>query len=320
MQVNDQALAAGCRLFRATGARSLGGFEAALYEVTIHGVRHMLRFTPVAAGGLARFRARWEFVDYLARSGVAVSAPVESINGSPIETLDESAPSRTWGVVCVRWISGENLDPRRLSRTSAAVLRAWGALMGRMHSVARRFGDDERFPDWREEATSFLEGSSDPAIRTRWQQMIRSLEELPTDRACYGLVHNDLHYANILVDGSRVHAVDFDVCAYHWFISDIAVAMQAALWTEPSATVTDTAAWSRVFGEFMTGYRRENDLSDEWVQRLPTFLEYRRLLLYSVFVCEWAAPASWQRARLAAWRRGIVDGVPVVSGGAGGVL
>lgn len=114
--------------------------------------------------------------------------------------------------------------------------------------------------------------------------------------------------------GSRVHAVDFDVCAFHWFISDIGVAMQAALWTEPSATVTDTAAWSRVFGEFMTGYRRENDLSDEWVQRLPTFLEYRRLLLYSVFVREWAAPASWQRTRLAAWRRGIADGLPVVRG------
>jgi Ser/Thr protein kinase RdoA (MazF antagonist) len=88
--------------------------------------------------------------------------------------------------------------------------------------------------------------------------------------------------------------------------------MQGVLWTEPSATVVDSHSWFGVFDQFMTGYKRETDLDARWEAMVPSFLSYRRLLLYTVFSQEWKRPNAWHAARLRAWRRGIVEGVPVV--------
>ncbi|TVR57886.1 MAG: hypothetical protein EA426_11220 [Spirochaetaceae bacterium] len=58
--------------------------------------------------------------------------------------------------------------------------------------------------------------------------------------------------------------MDFDVCNYHFFASDIAVAMQAVLWTEPTGVARDRERWRFVFGNFMRGYRQEKDRLDLW--------------------------------------------------------
>ena len=314
MLVSEDVLEKGCALFGATSARPLGGSEAALYEVVVDGRRHMLRFSPLPPDGEARFAAKWEFVDLVAQSGVRVAAPVLSTNGSKYELIVNAVDGARWAVVCVNWIDGRTLDPGRLAETDTAVLQAWGATMGSMHAIVKGRPRDPRLGDWREETGWARNGCEDARVRAAWDRTIARLESMGDDAASYGLVHNDLHYANILVDHSQITVVDFDVCAYHWFASDIAIAMQAVLWTEPAGIASDPAKWRYVYRQFMTGYSRRNELRPESEEAVPFFLSYRRLLLFSVFSHEWHDPSPWQRGRLDAWHRGIVDDVPIVPG------
>jgi hypothetical protein len=62
----------------------------------------------------------------------------------------------------------------------------------------------------------------------------------------------------------------------------------------------------------MVGYRRENQIDDAWLARLPQFLSYRRMLLHTVFTDEWQERNKWQEKMLEEWRRGILDETPVL--------
>ena len=184
--------------------------------------------------------------------------------------------------------------------------------MGKMHSAVKDKPKDSRFRDWETEAESMRSLCRDADVRSRWDAMIGSLEALEMNRDTYGLVHNDLHYANVLVAGTEVSVVDFDVCNYHFFASDIAIAMQAVLWTEAAGVARDRERWRFVFGNFMRGYRQENSISPECERTIPLFLAYRRLLLFSVFSTEWRDASGWEKARLEVWRKGILNNVAIV--------
>ena len=151
----------------------------------------------------------------------------------------------------------------------------------------------------------------EPQVQAAWHEMIARLECLPTGRDVYGLVHNDLHSFNILVHEGDIAVLDFDVCGHHWFACDIAIAMQSVLWVEPAEARAMRPSWERLWRHFWPGYQEANHLDPSWLEHLGLFLDYRRLLLYSVFGAEWRGGNGWQRDKLAQWRTGILSGQPV---------
>ena len=100
------------------------------------------------------------------------------------------------------WFEGHPLDPRQFDRTKPAALRAWGRLLGRMHALSKSYSGSEVLHDWREESEGMLALCQDPQVRAAWERMIATLETLPRDAEAYGLVHNDLHSFNILVQAT----------------------------------------------------------------------------------------------------------------------
>ena len=63
----------------------------------------------------------------------------------------------------------------------------------------------------------------------------------------------------------------------------------------------------------MAGYNQENALDPFWLQKLPIFLSYRRMLLLIFFSDAWGkSPNRWQENHLRTWRQGIVNDIPVV--------
>ena len=142
--------------------------------------------------------------------------------------------------------------------------------------------------------------------------MITALGVLPRGVDDYGLVHNDLHTHNILVQDGTVRVIDFDVCVHHWFACDLAITQQCELWIDPSRMPERRRLWKRAFDHLWAGYGQANRLDPVWLQQLGLFLDYRRLLLYAVFHQEWRRSVGWQRALLNRWRAGIESGRPVV--------
>jgi Ser/Thr protein kinase RdoA (MazF antagonist) len=317
MQVSTTILNEGCSRFGAEPGKTnpRGGEEAALYQTQIGEKRYMLRFSPVAAfdsKAPVRLDEIWKFIDYLARGGAHVAQPVKSTAGNLIEWIDEPTGRSRWALVCVEWVDGGPLDATRLNQYAAPVLRSWGRLMGRMHLLTKSYTEETSLHGWEEESASFLAQTKERGVAAKWEEMISQLTKFPRDADSYGLVHNDLHSMNVVANGETVTAVDFDDAGYHWFACDIAIAMQAVLWTTPNGVATSMPSWRQVYRTFMNGYREENNLDSMWEKEIPTFLAYRRLLLHTVFSSVWKRPGAWQRDRLAVWRDGILTDRPVI--------
>lgn len=86
----------------------------------------------------------------------------------------------------------------------------------------------------------------------------------------FGLSHNDLRLANLLIDGDHVHVIDFDDCGFSWFLYDFATAVS---FIEEDPRVGDLMlAWLR-------GYRLHRELTEEDAAIIPTLILMRRLLL-----------------------------------------
>jgi len=123
-------------------------------------------------------------------------------------------------------------------------------------------------------------------------------------------VHNDPHIENLLYDGQTITLLDFDVANYHWFISDVAIALQALLFFKAGGMerpVSDPAAIEDFLTAFWRGYASENMLAPFWREQLDLFISYRRILLFCVMQ-GWLATVPETRA---SWKAMILSEPPV---------
>jgi Ser/Thr protein kinase RdoA (MazF antagonist) len=163
--------------------------------------------------------------------------------------------------------------------------------------------------DWSNEWQSFDEWCQEDAVRERWHEIRNQLDKLPIERNSYGLIQNDPHPWNILVDGSRLTVIDFDVAGYTWFSMDLGIAIYAALClAKPEPAVNFSQYRATFLQSFLGGYRTAYKLNSYWLQQLPTFLSYRRILLFIVMYEE----TKKHPAQLTRWREMILKDKPII--------
>ncbi|RPJ51697.1 MAG: hypothetical protein EHM21_02105, partial [Chloroflexi bacterium] len=203
----------------------------------------------------------------------------------------------------------------------------WGQVMGKMHALARAYprwqkstqGEDDPpslITDWQSEHEFFAGWCKEPKIVAQWRKLSEPLAALPRERDGFGLIHNDLHMWNFLYnpDATGQHPItiiDFDVCAYHWFMTDIAIAAYHGMTFGPRKSLAEREMFARHFLQhFMGGYRQENELDPGWFEHLPLFLRYREMLSYIAMSNEWPEEKRnrWQVAFLAEKRSRILRG------------
>ena len=62
----------------------------------------------------------------------------------------------------------------------------------------------------------------------------------------YNLIHADLHFGNVLVDGDRLAVIDFDDCGFGWHPYELAVVLAGH----------PTERFDANFESLLRGYRR----------------------------------------------------------------
>ena len=299
--------------------QSLGGSDGAVYACPRDRRDLVLKIVPLSENDLdadlAKAQAILLFTGYLAEHGVPIARTVRSTRGAEFEafTLD----GHGYRVVASEGAPGHHVRARFMNEWNEDLFRRWGQVMGRIHALTQKLqAERDALPvqSWRDEVCFFIDWCDDPEVGQRWQAMRRELERFDCPVDGYGLIHNDLHPHNFLVSGGRLTIIDFDLCAYHWFATGIGIAAFHALGMRlPTKTESPEQFVLRFLGHFMAGYRQENTLSGLWLLRVPTFVDYRRLLLHTVFSHEWGEkPAPRQTKTLHDWRRGILRGEPVV--------
>ncbi|ASS75342.1 hypothetical protein CIG75_10295 [Tumebacillus algifaecis] len=251
-----------------------------VFEHQVKEQEYILRLTHRSRRALQELIGEVDFVNYLGRNGAPVSCAVPSLDGNLVEELPN-------GFMAVRFEKAAGRLPTE-EDWHADLYYRWGKLTGQMHRLSRSYQAQPVFKrrEWHEEEwlniAKFIPASQ-TAVLQHAESLLENFERLPIDQAGYGLIHNDLHSRNFLIQDDKLTAFDFDDCCYNWYISDLTNIIYQALTRFSRPPQSD--AEEKQFGEhfmrhFLAGYRTESDLAQSWLTTIPQFMKLRRLLLY----------------------------------------
>ena len=270
-----------------------GGELCTVFSYTLAGEQYVIRFSAMESG----FQH-----DRLAYERYAPS-------GIPIPRISAIGHCREWAFAIAPCVPGRTLQSLPAAQHEAAA-PALVEMVDRIHqldlSATSGYGAvDEagvgRYPRWtaylsaigeedpadfyghwrRLYATSFLERALCEQLLT---QMNALLPALPPVRA---LVHGDIGFDNVLVDGERISAVlDWDNMAYGDFLFDVA---WLRFWPSP-------VPYAALFRRYYAGHGRD---LPQYEERLRCYTCYIGLVALRFFAhTHQRAPYEWARERV----------------------
>jgi Ser/Thr protein kinase RdoA (MazF antagonist) len=129
-------------------------------------------------------------------------------------------------------------------------------------------GPRPHWGDWRR--APGLDAAGMALVQRATDRLAADLRAYGTGPGVFGLIHADLRLANLMVDGDRLTAIDFDDCGFGWWIYDLAAALS---FIETDPRLPDLiAAW-------VEGYTRIAPLAPPDRAMIPAMILLRRVLL-----------------------------------------
>ena len=303
----------------------LGGMEGMALAYERGGSSFVLKVTPADKNNpdqSIEIEEKLMFITYLAEHGVRVARPVLSPNGKWVEVINTN--DNKYIVTAATKAEGNHINLQNREQSSPALFNVWGKTTGQMHRLARSYHSWQKYnqhgtltstiTDWKGECKHFKNWCQLDEVREKWVKLEKEIDTLPVNRDGFGLIHNDLHPWNFLVTrNGEITVIDFDVCAYHFFIKDIAISLFFANWIgNPGKGHSKDDYLTTFLQNFLEGYSQEFILDDYWFKQLPIFLKHHQILLFIVFTDEWKSPNKWQANTLYRWKRQILNETPVV--------
>jgi Ser/Thr protein kinase RdoA (MazF antagonist) len=254
--------------------------ENTTYRVTDPGSgrRYALRVHRLGYQSVEAIESELAWIDAVREAGtVETACPVAARDGSRVVSIrDEGHAERK--AVLFEWLDGTTPDAEDI-----ASFRRLGAICASLHGHARSWRRPPGFTRLTWDCDQFI----GPQGRAgRWQdglgvgreelELLSRLEETIRHRLVaygrgrdrFGLTHNDLRLANLLLDGERMFVIDFDDCGDSWYMNDWATAV-SMIEHHPKLPAMQEA--------WVDGYRSVAPLSHEDEAELPTFVMLGRL-------------------------------------------
>jgi len=250
------------------------------------GDAYVLRLHRPGYHTLAELDSERAWTAALAGAGMAVPRGVTTNGGRHyVEVVAADGERRYAGVT--RWIEGTPLG--RVLRAAEAHeylphFDAIGAIAATLHNQSsgwaapagftrHAFDVDGLFgetPFWGRFWDSPLLSRVERRLVVRTRDAIgAALTGYGADARTYSLIHADLHFGNVLVDGDRLAVIDFDDCGFGWHQYELAV----VLFGHPAER------FDAHFASLLRGYRRVRAFPDEDAALVPMFVVVRALAL-----------------------------------------
>jgi Ser/Thr protein kinase RdoA (MazF antagonist) len=256
---------------------------------------------------------------YLGEHGGPVPRPVASTRGRLVEELSyDGGDLVITALEEANGVLGERLPAG--ARDSSLCSKLGGAI-GRMHRISSCYIPPEglpRRPEWDSIGSCFnpssLTAYDGTPISDRRAEMLLLIGELPRDEHSYGLIHADLHCANLCVEtgSGLVTFFDFDDSCYGWYAMDIAMSLFDAVVLYGEA---GGGGFPEMFlGSYLSGYVSETPLQPFWVEQLPLFLKLLEIGVYTQVERAYQSGTDdeWIRRFMPGRRERIVENVPFV--------
>ena len=170
---------------------------------------------------------------------------------------------------------------RALSRANLA---AYGELAARLHEHARTFEPSPAFDIVRydrvfpfdepvvlfdEARSAFASGAQREVFAAGAELVQRAIDALRR-REPMRVIHGDLHRWNVLIDGGRAAAFDFEDLSWGWPVQDIAIALYY---------LDDEPDYPSMREAFRAGYERVRPWPDRTDREIDVFVAGRALVL-----------------------------------------
>lgn len=313
--MHPQLLTSACNLY-STSPELLtpisGGHYNAVYCYPLQQTSQVLETCEVSKYGILRIGVEdcprnqtlgmLEWVRFLSLEGAPVAAPLPSINNRLLENLNQYGTRYT--LTAFEKVEGTLAEDIPPAEWTDALFQAIGKAAGKLHRISRRYQPSRKAlsrPQWFDsneihEATDLFAKSSDPAAG-KLAALIDELKGLPTEAVDFGLIHDNLHFANFLIQPEgQVTIIDFDDCGYGWYSTDVAMALFDVLVLYNTCDEAESQRFARRFmTNYLSGYRQENDLSLFWQSQIPHFLKLKELCIYVTLIghSDIDVPDSW---------------------------
>lgn len=221
----------------------------------------------------------------MADKGARVPSPLRSQQGDLAVSME--ANNEPYIVCAFRLLQGKHWDKNNPSLWNRAIFYNWGKAVGDMHHLTKDYkpSDDKNTRDEFHIHSMINDNiKTMPSVNRIADILLDEIALLPKDKDSYGLIHNDLHPDNFLIDGEHINLFDFDGCAYSWYAFDIGNALYIALWFGRSND--DGVDFTNdIIRYFLKGYLSANYLNDFWLSKIPLFMMCCKIALFS-FGCD----------------------------------
>ncbi|SEN98633.1 phosphotransferase enzyme family protein [Paenibacillus sp. OV219] len=260
-----------------------GGNVNAIYQSPAHNGHgdQILRVSKESWRSEQEIVAELHFMNYMFNNGLSIPQPFLSRTGRWVENVTEGCYASLFAKAPGRTPTEEDWNPNMFVH--------WGRTLGQLHLLTQSYVplQNAKRRDWKQEPwMDMLRHLPKEEVIARQQatELLNWLETLPTDSRNYGLVHCDLHAHNIFVmEDGTITAFDFDDSCYHWFVYDIAIILYSVSVRHNRLNIegdpNEHAAWFLEW--FLKGYQEINTIESWWLEALPRFIRYRRLLDYN---------------------------------------
>ncbi len=293
-----------------------GGHHTHVYRFSKDGADFVLRLIPRGEDQeLIYLQATVHWLQYLVEGGALVPEPIPTRNGSRVESILHE--DQEWLVVAVTLPPGLLAETLGLDRWDPALFQELGRSVGAVHALSRKYIPPAglRRPDWDAAVNLFNHPPPEHEWLARKQAaVLERIRKLPRGGDDYGMIHAGLHFGNFVIDFSSrsISLIDFDDCAYGWFVMDLAVLLFdiLVLYEGP-----ERLAFAREFMiHLLNGYCSQTSISRFWVEQIPLFLKLLEINLYAdlLYLEKTDHLDPWVRKFLPGRREKIENDVPYI--------
>ncbi len=228
-----------------------------------------------------------DWMDFLYKNSVSIPRLLPSLNQRQQERIDgteEHFSAVRFEKVVGKLISKETWNTAHFQRL--------GKLVGKIHRASKGYTRKRHlnYRHW-DQLVECSYATLLPLDERRLQELnSRLMSEFRSrerNTMNYGLIHNDVHHENYLLqeDGVKIVLFDFEVTCQSWYLYEIATALYYACLVKRNQNNED---FEQLFlSHFVEGYRSENSLPTFVFEDVLKFMLYRDLFIYGYMLAMW---------------------------------
>lgn len=225
------------------------------------------------------------WTEALIEAGLDVPVAVRTKTGQRYATVECPDGERFAGLL--EWVEGEELGNVSLgdgkSASTIDSYRRLGRLVAQLHNQAVNwsipigfsrhaldtdgFVGDEPFWGrfWESNQLDATQQNELSSIRQAVSEILSAYERTPFN---FSLIHADLHPHNVIVQGTRLHIIDFDDSGFGWHAYDLAVALHQ---------MKDDAGYVEAKSSLLEGYTEIRSIGQREIDMIEVFHAVRSL-------------------------------------------